>query len=160
MRQCDRHPRPVGGLGAVDRPGHRDRRPEPGPDDRQEARPRPRVTAAGPVIPYSYPVDQQRQRDASPGRSPWPTSKATDEACPATPTSLAPDASITCTASYTVTQAELDAGGHERRQRVRKLHVPRRHEPDGRHFAHRHGSTIGTVPGPALTIEKSSTTTR
>ena len=36
--------------------------------------------------------------------------KATDESCPGTPTSLAPGASITCTASYTITQADMDAG--------------------------------------------------
>ena len=36
--------------------------------------------------------------------------KATDETCPASPTSLAPAASITCTATYTVTQADIDAG--------------------------------------------------
>ncbi len=33
--------------------------------------------------------------------------KATDEACPATPTSLAPGESITCTASYTITSADM-----------------------------------------------------
>jgi hypothetical protein len=31
-------------------------------------------------------------------------------ACPSTPISLAPDASITCTASYTIQQSDLDAG--------------------------------------------------
>src|SRR5207253_2903721 len=36
--------------------------------------------------------------------------KSTDETCPAVPTSLAPGATITCTASYTATQADLDAG--------------------------------------------------
>ena len=36
--------------------------------------------------------------------------KALDEACPAIPTSLAPEDSITCTASYTITQTDLDTG--------------------------------------------------
>jgi len=35
--------------------------------------------------------------------------KAIDEACPAIPTSLAPGDSITCSASYTITQADMDA---------------------------------------------------
>jgi hypothetical protein len=36
--------------------------------------------------------------------------KSVDESCPAAPTSLLPGESITCTASYTIGQAELDAG--------------------------------------------------
>jgi hypothetical protein len=35
---------------------------------------------------------------------------STDEACPGTPTSLAPGESITCTATHTITQGDLDAG--------------------------------------------------
>ena len=36
--------------------------------------------------------------------------KSTDESCPSTPTSLAPGESITCSASYTISQPNLDAG--------------------------------------------------
>lgn len=35
---------------------------------------------------------------------------ATDESCPAAPVSLAPGESITCTASHTITQADIEAG--------------------------------------------------
>ena len=63
----------------------------------------------GNVINYSYLVTNNGNVTLS---GPFTVSddKATDEACPATPTSLAPGASITCTASYTITQADLDAG--------------------------------------------------
>ena len=65
--------------------------------------------AVGNVINYSYLVTNNGNVTLS---GPFTVSddKATDEACPATPTSLAPGASVTCTASYTITQADLDAG--------------------------------------------------
>ena len=62
----------------------------------------------GAVISYSYLVTNSGNVTSS---GPFTVSddKATDESCPAT-ASLAPGASITCTASYTITQADLDAG--------------------------------------------------
>ena len=66
-------------------------------------------SAVGNIISYSYLVTNNGNVTLS---GPFTVSddKATDEACPATPTSLAPGASVTCTASYTITQADLDAG--------------------------------------------------
>ena len=60
------------------------------------------------VISYSYLVTNNGSVTLA---GPFTVSddKATDESCPAT-ASLAPGASITCTASYKITQADLDAG--------------------------------------------------
>ncbi len=60
------------------------------------------------MISYSYLVTNTGNVTLS---GPFTVSddKATDESCPAT-ASLAPGASITCTASYTITQADLDSG--------------------------------------------------
>jgi uncharacterized repeat protein (TIGR01451 family) len=61
------------------------------------------------IINYSYLVTNSGNVTLS---GPFTVSddKTTDESCPATPTGLPPGASITCTASYTITQADLDAG--------------------------------------------------
>ena len=63
--------------------------------------------AAGQKISYSYEVKNTGNVTLS---GPFTVSddKATDETCPTT-ASLAPGASITCNASYAVTQADLDA---------------------------------------------------
>ena len=62
----------------------------------------------GQVIAYSYLVTNTGNVTLA-ARSRSRDDKASDESCPAT-ASLAPGASITCTASYTITQADLDAG--------------------------------------------------
>jgi hypothetical protein len=65
-------------------------------------------SALGQVINYSYLVTNTGNVTLS---GPFVVSddKSTDENCPIT-LSLAPGESITCTASYTITQADLDAG--------------------------------------------------
>ena len=64
--------------------------------------------AVGDIIAYSYLVTNNGNVTLA---GPFTVSddKAADESCPAT-ASLAPGASITCTASYKITQADLDAG--------------------------------------------------
>ena len=64
--------------------------------------------AAGDVIGYSYVVTNTGNATLT-GPFTVADDKSTDEACPATP-SLAPGAAITCTASYTITQANVDSG--------------------------------------------------
>ncbi|QQS48168.1 MAG: DUF11 domain-containing protein [Acidobacteriota bacterium] len=65
-------------------------------------------SAVGNVISYSYLVTNSGNTTLA-GPFTVNDDKATDEACPAT-ASLVPGASITCTASYTITQADIDAG--------------------------------------------------
>jgi LPXTG-site transpeptidase (sortase) family protein len=65
-------------------------------------------STVGQVINYSFQVTNSGNVSLS---GPFTVSddQATDESCPAT-ASLAPGASITCTASYTITQGDLNAG--------------------------------------------------
>src|SRR6185369_15176641 len=65
-------------------------------------------SAVGTVLDYSFLVTNSGNVTLS-GPFTVTDNKAADESCPAT-ASLAPGASITCTATYTVTQADLDAG--------------------------------------------------
>ena len=65
--------------------------------------------AVNQIINYSYLITNNGNVTLS---GPFTVSddKATDEDCPPSPTSLAPGESVTCTASYKITQANLDAG--------------------------------------------------
>ena len=65
--------------------------------------------AVGDVINYSYLVTNTGNVTISEPIT-IDDDIATDEACPAVPASLAPLDTITCTASHTITQADLDAG--------------------------------------------------
>ena len=83
--------------------------PEASPGDRQD-RPGDDLRKVGDVIHYSYLVTNAGNVTL---HDPITVSddKATDESCPALPVGgLAPGESITCSASYTITQADLDAG--------------------------------------------------
>ena len=64
--------------------------------------------AVNQIISYSYLVTNNGNVTLA-GPFTVDDDKATDESCPAT-ASLAPGASITCTASYKIVQADLDAG--------------------------------------------------
>ena len=65
-------------------------------------------TAAGQTIDYSYVLTNTGSVTLF---SPYQvTDDKTTVTCPTTPASLAPNASVTCTATYTITQADLDAG--------------------------------------------------
>ena len=64
--------------------------------------------SVGDVISYSFLVTNSGNVTLS-GPFTVVDDQASDENCPATP-SLAPGASISCSASYTITQADLDAG--------------------------------------------------
>jgi len=66
-------------------------------------------TAVGDVIAYSYQLTNNRNVTLY---APYTITddKSSDESCPASPASLAPGESVTCTASYTIIQADMDAG--------------------------------------------------
>jgi uncharacterized repeat protein (TIGR01451 family) len=102
--------------------------------------------AVGDVISYSYLVTNAGTVTLS---GPFTVSddKATDESCPVTAT-LAPGASITCTASYTIIQADLDAGS------VTNLAYASNGTVTSPTDSER--VTVGAVQTPTLTAEKSS----
>ena len=65
--------------------------------------------AVGDVISYSFVISNTSDA-AIAGPFVVSDDKAANEACPTQPTSLAPHTSLTCTASYTIVQADLLAG--------------------------------------------------
>ncbi len=106
--------------------------------------------AVGDVIQYSYKVTNSGNVSLNPTYA-----VADDKAtviCPSTPTSLAPGASITCTATYKVTQADLDAGSVVNIAKASAFH--------GANGVTSNEDTV-TVPAiqkPALTLDKTTTT--
>ena len=102
-------------------------------------------SAVGQVVSYSYLVTNSGNVTLS---GPFAVSddKATDESCPAT-ASLAPGGSITCTASYTITQADLDSGS------VTNIASA----SNGTVTSPTDTETVTAVQSPALTIVKTAT---
>ena len=103
--------------------------------------------SVGDVIGYSYLVTNSGNVTLS---GPFTVSddKATDESCPVT-ASLAPGASITCTASYTIGQADLDAG----------LVTNVASASNGTVTSPTDTETVTAVQSPTLTIVKTATPT-
>lgn len=79
--------------------------------------------------------------------------KATDEDCPATPTSLAPGASITCSATYDITQSDLDSGS------VTNTATATAKFGDTTVTSNMDTITVAAVQSPALTLFKTATPT-
>ena len=101
-------------------------------------------TAAGNILHYSYTLTNTGNTTIS-GPFTVTDNKATVN-CPATP-SLAPGASITCTASYTVTQADLDSGS------VTNLATGHATGVDSNQAS----KTVNATQNPALSLEKTAT---
>ena len=105
--------------------------------------------SVGDVIAYSFEVTNSGNVTLS---GPFTVSddQATDESCPAT-VSLAPAASITCSASYTITQADLDAGS------VTNLAAASGSFGGSPVISPTDSETVTAVQSPALTIVKTAT---
>ncbi len=105
--------------------------------------------AAGVVIPYSYRVTNSGNVTLTSAIT-VTDDKIPSVTCPALPPAgLAPGAAITCTGSYTTTQADLDAG------RVTNVASAR----SGTTTSPNVTLTINATQTPALTIAKTSTAT-
>ncbi|MHB8883363.1 MAG: IPTL-CTERM sorting domain-containing protein [Thermodesulfovibrionales bacterium] len=104
-------------------------------------------STAGAVISYSYEVTNSGNITLI---GPFTVSddKTTDESCPATAT-LAPGAGITCASSYTITQADLDAGSVTNIASASNMIVTSLADT----------KTVAAIQSPAISVLKSSTTT-
>ena len=79
---------------------------------------------------------------------------ATDESCPGAPASLAPLDTIVCTASHTITQADLDAGS------VTNVASASGVDPNSAPVTSpTDDATVTAVQSPSLSIEKTPTPT-
>ncbi|SFS89479.1 DUF7507 domain-containing protein [Saccharopolyspora flava] len=115
------------------------------------------VSAAGQTITYSYEVrntGNQTVTDVAVDESGFTgTGPAPAATCPTT--TLAPGESTTCTATYTVTQGDIDAGG------VTNTGVATAQPPGGAPPVSSPPSTVttGVEPNPSLAVVKSATPT-
>ena len=107
--------------------------------------------AVGEVIAYSLVITNTGNVTLN---APFTVSDAltTDESCPATPTSLAPGESITCTASYTITQADLDSGSVTNTATASVDH-------GGNTYTDTDTATVTGTQNPAISLTKSATPT-
>ncbi|MFN8470908.1 MAG: hypothetical protein U0822_01700 [Anaerolineae bacterium] len=73
--------------------------------------------------------------------------------CPATPTSLAPNGTVTCTATYTITQADLDAGS------VTNKATATAKFGNTTVNSNQDQQTVNASPNPQLTLDKTASPT-
>ena len=105
---------------------------------------------AGDTISYSYLVTNSGNVALTP---PYAVSdNKTTVTCPQTPNPLMAGGSITCTATYVVTQADVDAGSV-----VNMATATAKHGTDTV-TSNQDTVTVPALQGPALTLEKSTTT--
>ena len=110
-------------------------------------------SAVGDVISYSYLVTNSGNVSVSQPIT-IDDDVATDEVCPALPASLAPLDTITCTASHTITQADLDSGSVTNSATASGL------DPNGATVTSPpDDETVNAVQNPALSLVKTATPT-
>ncbi|MEV7598822.1 hypothetical protein AB0O91_15705 [Kitasatospora sp. NPDC089797] len=117
------------------------------------------LTAAGQVLHYSFLVTNTGNvtlTNVTVNETAFSgTGTAPVVSCPAGAASLAPGASVTCTASYTVTQADIDSG------KVANTATATGTPPSGPPVTSPPSSTtVPKSPAPALTVVKSASPTK